>query len=637
MKRGAVAGVLALMPLAIAQQPPLPGTWSIEPAARDAGYRLEIVREGATPCAVMLPPAKPVSTTMSGSMVRTLNAAPYRGKTVRFSAWIRVHSVGFRDNGQLWMRVNPPLKPPHPITTLDSVSDIAINATDWSRSEVTLYVNPDADSVSLGVLSSGAGTIWAKDISLLVIAGKPKPETATEPANLKFPENQAGEEPLGWRVLSDRDTTPATYTTEVTAKGCHFGGACAVLESKPSVPPNSYGTLLQNFGAARYRGKTVRFRASLRLQHAGKEAYARLWVRQAPSGDSLDVTRLFEHLDYREVRTGDWTGVEIVRRIDDDVEEIGIGIMLHGRGRVTIDNLSFGVISDAALPSTVITVREPGLADAPPVAAMSPVPIESSQTGISIALPETNWPVLPRPSLEEQKVIINKASAHAVTYIRDLPNFLCNLLIDRSENRNEEGWQTRDVLTLQLGFSDRKERYRLNTVNGKPTNAAYRSVGGAISEGDFAGVMAQIFWPHTAQFTWDRWTNLRGHTAHVFRYAVDQKKSTYELQFGGVKGQTLSTLSAHHDYVFIEDETSYVLRIEQVADPPAGFPLRSAGTVIDYDWNEVGGHSYLLPLREEITMGSATLRSLNAVQFQDYRKFAAESAITFDQSDPPNN
>jgi hypothetical protein len=226
---------------------------------------------------------------------------------------------------------------------------------------------------------------------------------------------------------------------------------------------------------------------------------------------------------------------------------------------------------------------------------------------------------------------VNGASRHALTYIHDLPNFLCNLLIDRTENQGGAGWRNRDVLNVQLAFSDGREHYKLTSVNDRPSRIPYRSVGGAISEGDFGSVMAEIFRPRTARFHWDHWTVLRGRVAHVFRYEMALEKSVYQLAFSGSKGPALQAVTAHHGYVYIERDTDNILRIEQIADPPAGFPLRYASTIIDYDWSDVGGKQYLLPLKAEITMGSAFMQSMNVVQFRDYRKFGADVQITFDQ------
>jgi hypothetical protein len=630
-----MASLFCMASLCKGQQPPAPVGLSLDPAALEAGYKLETAQDGVTRCGVIVPPPVPAKT--GGNLVETVSADAYRGKSIRLSAWLRVQSASLEDSAQLWVTVNRPNGGAQAIGFFDNQSDKPVNSAEWTRSEATLSINPDAETVSFGVLSAGRGTVWVKDLSLLVINGlasRSSPGLGQEvPVNLKFGEGATGATPPGWKVLPDAETAPAPYKAQNSARGCHRGPPCAVLISPNTVPPQTYGTLMQNFKAAGYRGRTVRLRASVRLQPGGREDHVRLWLRTGRAFEIADASNLFEHMDYREFRNTDWTPGEIITRIDENIEDIGIGVMLMGKGRVFIDEVSFTVITEPATsPATGLRLTNPLLADAPPniTSAFLPPSIPTPLAPLAGALPETNWPSLPRPSVDEQLAAVNGASRRALRYIVDLPNFLCNLLIDRSENRNDGGWRDKDVLNVQLGFSERTEHYKLTSVNGRPTSLTYRAVGGAISEGDFGSVMAEIFLPHSAQFHWDHWTSLRSHVAHVFRYQIAAKKSEYELVFGDKKGKPVTTITAHHGYVYIEKDTNNILRIEQIAAPPAGFPLRYAVNVIDYDWNEVAGQKYLLPLRAEITMGSASLRSFNVVQFRDYRKFAAESQITFD-------
>lgn len=517
---------------------------------------------------------------------QTLSAVPFRGQTVRLSAWLRVAATDA--SVRLWMRADGAVQS----------SDSPVNSTAWTRSEITLKVPPGADMLSFGVLPTGSAAFFTNEIALVAIPVPEVTQLPAEPANLKSP--------AGWDMLQSTDDAhtafKAGYQARTSSTGCRLDPPCALLTSPASVRPGSWGSLLQSFSAARYRGRTVRLRASLHLQGAGREDYARVWLRTARRGEGADAESVPEHMDYREVRGGDWSPVEIVRKIDDDIEDLSIGMMLLGKGRVMIGEVSFTVL---------------------------PVPANAGVRQTTLA--EINWPALPGPSHQEQGQIINAASAHSLRYIRDLPNFFCNLRIDRSENRNDRGWRERDTLGVQLGFSERREHYKLTTVNGRPTSAPYRSVGGALSEGDFGSVMAEIFRPRTAQFHWDHWTRLRGHIAHVFRYEVALPQSAYVLEFVGTKGKPRTAVTAHHGYVFIENGTDNILRIEQIADPAAGFPLRYTSNAVDYDWSDVGGVRYLLPLSSEITMGSLTVRSQNLVQFHDYRKFTAESQIRFDQ------
>ncbi|MES1258338.1 MAG: hypothetical protein ABUS51_07900 [Acidobacteriota bacterium] len=621
MKRPAI-GVLLAATWCPAQPPP--ASWALSPDAIEAGYTLEMRRDGNTPCAVIVPPRNPRAGEAGGHFTQTLGAAPYRGKTVRLSAWIRVESQ--TASARLWMRAH---RAKQASGLFDDIGDQPVKSADWTRSEITLAISPDADTVGLGILAKGGGPVWVKDLSLLIISGMEEVFLPADPLNLGFAEGTSAGIPSNWKMLAE-GAEAAGYRAETRRRGCHAGPPCAVLAAATKTAAGSYGALLQTFGAANYRGKTIRLRALLRLQAAGKDDQARLFLRTGRPGETVNAASFSDHLDYREVRTPEWTPVEVTRKIDEDVQDLSIGALLAGRGRVWIDEVSFSVVpdSEASIPAPVPKPMSPAepLPDAPLL------PLTTSETGrLSETLPASDWPSLPRPGYDEQKRAINAASLRAASYIHDLPNFLCTLSIHRAENLNSSGWKGRDVLHVQLGFVDGRERYKLLTVNDRATSRPYRSVGGAISEGDFGSALAEIFRPHSARFYWDHWANLRHRVVHVYRYEITQAKSAYELQFGGAKGRTVTTVTAHHGYVYIDRDSSLILRIEQVADPPAGFPLRTANTVIDYEWNDVGGHRYLLPLRAEISMGVSALRSLNVVEYRDYKKFGSETQVRFDE------
>ena len=631
-------GFALLLAAAWCQAEPIPATWGLNPEALRAGFRLETRFEGTTPCAVVVSPDKSES---PASLSQTLDAAPYRGKTVRFSATLRTEQRPGQTNGgaKLWIHVN---RPAQTLGLFDNPEDHPVRTFEWTRSEIALTVNSDAETVTFGITSDQTGAAWVKDVSLLVITGAESVLLPRDPLNLGFADGSGSGTPLNWTLLADNPGR-SRYKAEVVHRGCHVGPPCVSLASLPGTPSDERVVLLQDFSAANYRGKTVRFRGLLRLQSAGSGIHARLFLRTGRPGENINPVTLEDHLDYREIRTSDWTPAEVIRKIDDDVQDIAIGIILTGGGRVWIDEVAFAVLPDAttALPAvpTSVSLKSAGTSLIPealiPKALIPEAPSLSAvatETAVVLpALPDSGWPSLPKPAFGAQSQSLNAASGLAAAYVRDLPNFLCTLLIRRAENLNDSGWKGRDSLRVQLGFADGREHYRLLSVNEMPVNRPYRSIGGAISEGDFGSLLAEIFRPRSAEFHWDHWARLRNRIVQVYRYEITQPKSAYELQFAGAKGQPLTAVTAHHGYVYIERDSSYILRIEQVADPPAKFPIRAANTVIDYDWNDVGGQQYLLPLRAEVTMDTSALRSLNVVEFRDYRKFTADTQIRFDE------
>jgi hypothetical protein len=72
----------------------------------------------------------------------------------------------------------------------------------------------------------------------------------------------------------------------------------------------------------------------------------------------------------------------------------------------------------------------------------------------------------------------------------------------------------------------------------------------------------------------------------------------------------------------------------EAQDIPPDFPVQQAGTTLDYDYAEIGGQQYILPLRAVVRMRSSKFLSKNEVEFRMYRKFGAEATIKFDTPEP---
>jgi hypothetical protein len=169
------------------------------------------------------------------------------------------------------------------------------------------------------------------------------------PANLKFEEGVAGEVPPGWSVPAlPKD---ANYVAELRREGWSSRAGCAVVVA-PVNGPRPEGTLMQNFSAAQYRGKTVMLRAWLRLdtffptptglRFPDAEDRGQLWLRVVRANNR---TGFSDNMDDRSVRSSDWTRCEIAGVIDEDAKVINFGVTSIGGGRVWIDDVSFEVIA----------------------------------------------------------------------------------------------------------------------------------------------------------------------------------------------------------------------------------------------------------------------------------------------------
>jgi hypothetical protein len=240
----------------------------------------------------------------------------------------------------------------------------------------------------------------------------------------------------------------------------------------------------------------------------------------------------------------------------------------------------------------------------------------------------------PPPSEAEQKKIIADAREYALNYTKGLPNYLCTQVTRRFvDPTGTESWIGEDTLTARLSYVDKHENYKLVLVNNKAVTGEMplESVGGATSTGEFASMLYEVFDPATeTQFWWDHWAKLRGNVAYVFAYRVSKERSKWHVTYQ----KSEDIVPAYHGLVYIDMNTGVVVRLVMKPDVPPSFPIQDISDTLDYDLASIGNSQYFLPLRAEVRMREGKFLSKNEVEFRLYRRFTAESQITFDTPDP---
>jgi len=165
------------------------------------------------------------------------------------------------------------------------------------------------------------------------------------------------------------------------------------------------------------------------------------------------------------------------------------------------------------------------------------------------------------------------------------------------------------------------------------TRQDYEKVGGAKSFGDFGSLMRGIFEPASqTRFAFDHRSRLRERVVMAFNYHVDQANSRYEVRYED--GRRI--VPAYSGQVLVDEETHQVLRVTLKAEGiPSDFPVKSAETRLDYDYQELSGLRFLLPLQAMVQMSGEDYLTKNDEQFRIYAKYSADSSITFDSDVPP--
>jgi len=244
-------------------------------------------------------------------------------------------------------------------------------------------------------------------------------------------------------------------------------------------------------------------------------------------------------------------------------------------------------------------------------------------------------PLPPPPSSEEQAAIIDAVRAYALNYSQSLPDFVCHETMKTYQApRSSDRWTKMDNdIDSRLTYFQQKEDYKPISVNGKLTSQDYDKLKGSKSIGDFGSMLRGIFEPSTqARFEWRTWSTWDSQPSMTFDYHISRERSNYRIFAEGNR----SVITAYSGAFVVDARTRAVVKLTVVAEGlPADFPVQSAESTLVYRETDLSGHTFLLPSTLQVIMGGTDFRDRIDKQFSIYRKYSADSEITFDTVDDP--
>ena len=237
----------------------------------------------------------------------------------------------------------------------------------------------------------------------------------------------------------------------------------------------------------------------------------------------------------------------------------------------------------------------------------------------------------PPPDSIEQKQILADITEGARNYVKGLPNFICLQVTRRyGDASGLENFRLIDTIAERLSYFEQKEDYKVVSINGVPVtgNVKHEQKQGASSSGEFGTMLKEIFDPQTAtEFNWERWATLRGKRMYVFSFHVQQLHSQYTIYSEAVQR---TVIAGYHGLVYADRDTKMVMRIKlEVENLPVDFPVQSVDLDMNYDFMNISGQPYLLPLKSEIRSREGKFLVKNEVEFRLYNRFGAETNIQF--------
>ena len=234
----------------------------------------------------------------------------------------------------------------------------------------------------------------------------------------------------------------------------------------------------------------------------------------------------------------------------------------------------------------------------------------------------------PPPDSKQQADVLKDATEYALLYAKSLPNFICTQVTRRYvDPTGMEFWRLQDTVLTKLSYFEQKEDYKVVMVNNQVVNIGYNELGGATSSGEFGSMLKAIFAPETrTRFEWDHWATLRGKRMHVFSYHVAQSHSDWAV----VYEKTQKVVPGYRGMIYVDKDMLAVMRVTlEAEDMPVSFPVQQATTVLDYDFIDISGKEFVLPLKATLRMRSGKVVVKNDTEFRLYKKFGAEATITY--------
>lgn len=226
------------------------------------------------------------------------------------------------------------------------------------------------------------------------------------------------------------------------------------------------------------------------------------------------------------------------------------------------------------------------------------------------------------PAPEMQQHILALTSEYLSKKIRRLPNFFARETMVRYQETPEDpepGADTRyqplhltGKFTSTVYYRDGEEIIDVKTRGQDPQMPGFTTYGvfGPVLEAVFDAI------DKSGGLTWSHWEQSGAGRAAVFRYVVPPAKSPYWVRLcclaGGDGTEMFQQYVGYHGELAVDPESGAVLRLEFKADLTTRTWVTRAEVMVRYGRVEIGGESYICPLRSVSVMRVRSVQVLGA-------------------------
>jgi VWFA-related protein len=280
--------------------------------------------------------------------------------------------------------------------------------------------------------------------------------------------------------------------------------------------------------------------------------------------------------------------------------------------------------------------------------------------------PAAEIPATAPPDFAEQRQMLSRTIDYLRTTIPRLPNFFATRTMVRYEEpfEDDQSWKkaTGDQTLHMTGsasatvlYRDGAEAVDSETVKGKKSKADDRYLVTKGTFGPFLGMVIQD--AARGNLTWGHWEQSTDGPRAVFRYGVPEKESHYEIAhcclLAGDGTGLFQRMAAYHGEIAIDPTSGAIAHVTLEADMQPNLPVLLSGILVEYGPVEIGGSTYICPVRSISIMRGRPRRLINEwgaslrvygppqtmltdTTFGDYHMFRSEMRILTGDSTPPD-
>jgi hypothetical protein len=229
--------------------------------------------------------------------------------------------------------------------------------------------------------------------------------------------------------------------------------------------------------------------------------------------------------------------------------------------------------------------------------------------------PISEIPTMAEPDPQAQRRMVALIEDYVRRAIHQLPNlYATRVTISFQRNKKPLHWVSTESAIVRYR-DDREERPRVNEVRVGDGSGA----GGMTTAGEF-GPILYVALVDSAQgnLTWSHWEQGAAAPEAVYRYAVIAGKSHYHVN---------DQVRGYHGEITVDPSDGTIRRLVLRADPEPNLLLLKADIVVEYGPVELGGKTYICPLKGIAFSATWNRWWLNDVAFERYHLYRGNAQL----------